>query len=465
MKTIYNFLLCSVLSLSLMFVVQQESSATVYTLSAALDGQQEVPVNPSGAVGQILGTFDDATFTLSFTVNFIGLSGTTTAAHFHGPAPIGVNAPVAIGFVGFPVGVTSGTYSNSYVLTPIQASELIAGLWYVNVHTNLFPGGEIRAQLQEGNFFIGQAPMSGVQEVPANASNALGEVYWTFDPFTNALQFRVMFTGLTGTTTAAHFHGPATPGVNAPVQIGFTGFPVGVTSGTYSNTFILTPAQATDFQSGLWYANIHTTAFAGGEIRGQMQEGTLPVELSSFTANILKNSITLKWSTMTEANNSGFEVERKLSSSTEWSKVGFVSGNNNSNQLRNYTFAEKIGTGSYNYRLKQIDFNGNLEYFNLSGEVIVGFPNSFTISQNYPNPFNPTTKIDYELPHDGKVNITLYDISGKEVSSLVNEVKTAGYYTVQLNAGNLSSGTYFYKIFAQGGNENFTSTKKLTIVK
>ncbi|MDQ3020952.1 MAG: T9SS type A sorting domain-containing protein [Bacteroidota bacterium] len=131
----------------------------------------------------------------------------------------------------------------------------------------------------------------------------------------------------------------------------------------------------------------------------------------------------------------------------------------------NYTFSEKVAVGSYNYRLKQIDFNGNFQYFNFSNEVEVGLPNSFNMSQNYPNPFNPTTKIDYELPYDGRVNIILYDISGKEVSKLVNEVKTAGYYTVQLNANNLSSGSYFYKIFAQGGSENFTITKMLTVIK
>ena len=71
---------------------------------------------------------------------------------------------------------------------------------------------------------------------------------------------------------------------------------------------------------------------------------------------------------------------------------------------------------------------------------------AFSLSQNYPNPFNPTTKIDYELPNDANVSITLFDISGKEVMNLVNESKTAGYHTVQLNAGNLSSGTYFYNI-------------------
>ncbi|MEZ4691202.1 MAG: T9SS type A sorting domain-containing protein [Ignavibacteria bacterium] len=80
---------------------------------------------------------------------------------------------------------------------------------------------------------------------------------------------------------------------------------------------------------------------------------------------------------------------------------------------------------------------------------MVGIPTAYALSQNYPNPFNPTTKIDYELPYDGKVSIVMYDISEGRVAKLVNEVKTAGYYSVQFNGANLASGMYFYRINAQ----------------
>ncbi|HQY52337.1 MAG TPA: T9SS type A sorting domain-containing protein, partial [Ignavibacteria bacterium] len=91
---------------------------------------------------------------------------------------------------------------------------------------------------------------------------------------------------------------------------------------------------------------------------------------------------------------------------------------------------------------------------------------AYKLSQNYPNPFNPSTKIDYDLPYDGKVSILLYDISGREVANLVNEVKTAGYYTATFNGANLSSGMYFYRINATGtGNNNFVSTKKMVLIK
>jgi hypothetical protein len=270
-----------------------------------------------------------------------------------------------------------------------------------------------------------------------------------------------VFNGLSAGTTAAHFHGPAVRGVNAGIQIGFAGFPLGVLSGEYSNTYILTAIQEDEILGGLWYVNIHTTNLPGGEIRGQLEEGTLPVELSSFTANLLKDKVTLNWSTATETNNAGFDIERKLSSSANWTKVGNVTGNGNSSDLNNYSFSERVSSGVYNYRLKQVDYNGNFQYYNLSNEVNVGIPSAFSLSQNYPNPFNPTTKIDYELPNDANVSITLYDISGKEVLSLINESKTAGYHTVQINASSLSSGTYFYNITAG----NFVQTKKMTILK
>ena len=192
----------------------------------------------------------------------------------------------------------------------------------------------------------------------------------------------------------------------------------------------------------------------------------LPVELASFVSTVVRNNVELNWSTATETNNQMFEIERSISNSNEWSKVGEVQGNGTTTEVRNYKYNDRgVSTGHYTYRLKQIDFNGTANYHELSAEVIVGVPTAYAISQNYPNPFNPTTKIDYELPYDGKVSILLYDISGREVAKLVNEVKTAGYYTAQFNGANLASGMYFYRINAEGSGQNFVTTKKMVLIK
>jgi len=196
-------------------------------------------------------------------------------------------------------------------------------------------------------------------------------------------------------------------------------------------------------------------------------DNVLPVELVSFRANVNKNDVTLNWTTASEINNAGFDVERQSLSSGKdiWTKIGYVKGYGTTNEPRNYTFQDrKLKSGKYNYRLVQRDYNNRgYEHF-LSDLVTVGVPKKYAISQNYPNPFNPTTKIDYDLPYDGKVNIILYDITGRKVATLINEVRTAGYYTIVYNAAHLSSGTYFYRIIAKGGKNDFIKTKKMVLL-
>ena len=120
-------------------------------------------------------------------------------------------------------------------------------------------------------------------------------------------------------------------------------------------------------------------------------------------------------------NNAGFEVERVKSSELRvqsYEKVGFVKGKGTTNTQTSYTFTDtKLNSGKYQYRLKQIDNNGNFEYHNLNGEVEVGIPAKYDLSQNYPNPFNPTTKIDFSLPSDSKVKMIIYDITGREIKN------------------------------------------------
>lgn len=189
----------------------------------------------------------------------------------------------------------------------------------------------------------------------------------------------------------------------------------------------------------------------------------LPVKLTSFSSSVSKNDVTLNWSTTQEQNNRGFEVERKSATDTNWKKINFVNGAGNSNVQKNYKHDDvNLASGKYQYRLKQIDNNGNYKYYTLQNEVNIGVPNKFTLSQNYPNPFNPTTKIDFELPKDAKVNLSIYDMTGRLVSTILNnEAFTAGYHTVQFNGSAFSSGTYFYRISA---GEN-VQTKKMTLIK
>ena len=211
------------------------------------------------------------------------------------------------------------------------------------------------------------------------------------------------------------------------------------------------------------YVGTTNTDISTGGVQDATIEGNtaLPVELASFTATTNRNAVSLNWSTATETNNAGFDVERKAATATEWTKVGNVTGNGTTSEVRNYTFTDRANTGTYNYRLKQLDVNGNFEYFNLSSEVVIGIPTECELSQNYPNPFNPTTNLEFGISELGFVSLKIYNPSGKEVATLVNEIKTAGYYTVNFNASDLSSGVYFYSLSAN----NFTATKKMMLLK
>ncbi|MBX7044273.1 MAG: T9SS type A sorting domain-containing protein [Ignavibacteria bacterium] len=216
-----------------------------------------------------------------------------------------------------------------------------------------------------------------------------------------------------------------------------------------------------DATGGIVYSNMITqfSPFVIASTDGQQ----LPVELASFSASVNGNNVNLKWKTETEQNNSGFEIERKSTQDTNWSKVNFIAGTGSSSSPKQYEYEDRnLTAGTFNYRLKQIDYNGNYHYYNLQSNVTVGIPAKFELSQNYPNPFNPTTKINFSLPVDANVTIKVYDMTGKEMAVLINnEAKKAGYFTVDFNAAGLSSGTYFYRITAK----DFTQTKKMTLIK
>ena len=195
-------------------------------------------------------------------------------------------------------------------------------------------------------------------------------------------------------------------------------------------------------------------------------DAPLPVQLASFTGNVEnKRDVSLRWKTETEINNKGFEVERKQTDGS-WLRVGYLDGKGTTSTPVDYRFDDKkLNTGKYNYRLKQIDYNGNYEYYNLDNAIEVGVPTKYDISQNYPNPFNPTTKIDFDLPLDSRVSIILYDISGREVKTLVNERRTAGYYTIQFTSTGLASGVYLYRIITKSSAADFVMTKKMLLLK
>jgi hypothetical protein len=206
---------------------------------------------------------------------------------------------------------------------------------------------------------------------------------------------------------------------------------------------------------------------------GQYNSGgyPLPVELTSFNASVIDNNVQLFWTTATETNNYGFEIERNVmvhsDHNNKWEIIGFVYGSGNSNSPKSYSFIDKNPSeGKVYYRLKQIDNDGTFSYSNV---VEVEFnnvlPKEFTLYQNYPNPFNPSTTIEFSLPEKSEVMLSIFNLLGEKVRELLNGSMEAGYQRVVFDARELPSGTYVYQINAKGSTKSFIQSKKMTLVK
>ncbi len=187
---------------------------------------------------------------------------------------------------------------------------------------------------------------------------------------------------------------------------------------------------------------------------------TIPVELTSFSASYSNGIVTLKWTTATETNNQGFEIQRK--SSGDFVAIGQVSGNGTTTQIQSYSYTDnEVGNGTYSYRLKQIDFDGTFSYSNTI-EVDATTPLQFELSQNYPNPFNPATIINYQTAAPVNVSLTVFNMLGEEVAVLINnQFMEAGQHSVKFDGSNLASGTYIYRLTAG----DFVQTKKMMLTK
>lgn len=231
--------------------------------TGVLSGAQEVPPTPSLATGTAVAFLHEPENRVVYVVNSTGLAG-VVAAHFHQGAA-GVNGPVMV-----PLNGANGTYCGvSGPLTAAQVTAWKANGVYVNIHTNAFAGGEIRAQMIKdvGDHFV--AALDALQEVPPNPSPGLGGASLILAP-NGTLTLNGQFAGLTGAPVAAHVHRAAV-GVNGPIV-----FPLTIAGPTLTATFTPSTAQLADLRAGLWYVNVHTPAFGGGEIRGQLLPATLP---------------------------------------------------------------------------------------------------------------------------------------------------------------------------------------------
>ena len=239
---------------SAVFTVCGDTGGTLCFV-ATMSGSQEVPARTTSASGSATVVFDPNTLAISYQLHHTVVGA--SAGHIH-QAPAGTNGAVIVPFT-----LVGQGASGTAVLTQAQADDLVAGNLYTNVHSPTFPGGEIRGQLMKPGELLFVANLNQANEVPTpTGSSATGVGSVIFNPATNGIKYRLQH-GVSG-ATAAHIH-QAPAGVNGPVIVPFTLIGLGA-----SGTATLTADQATALQTAGCYMNVHSGAFPGGEIRGQL---------------------------------------------------------------------------------------------------------------------------------------------------------------------------------------------------
>jgi len=216
------------------------------------------------------------------------------------------------------------------------------------------------------------------------------------------------------------------------------------------------------------YSNVYTQILNS---EGSLGNVTLPVEMISFTLN----GNVLSWTTASETNNSGWEIQNRqiplnpplVKGETngvrgEFQKIGFVPGKGTTTEKQNYIFPVsglQSSTSKTEFRLKQIDTDGNFSYSNIL--TLEPEPQKFQLSDNFPNPFNPSTLINYELGSRSFTTVKIYDLLGREIKTLVSKYQDEGMYSVKFDATDLPSGIYFCRL--QAGH--FSEIRKMMLVK
>ena len=211
-----------------------------------------------------------------------------------------------------------------------------------------------------------------------------------------------------------------------------------------------------------------TSLFAGphsGIYRRSLSE-ILPLQLASFMAQRYgTTSMQLTWTTALEIRNYGFEVQHS-SDGRNFASIGgsFVPGNGTTTISHTYEYVDANPAGTSNYRLKQMDTDGTVNYSeSVQPAATLAVKEqktaAFALEQNYPNPFNPSTKIRFTIVYRQMTSVKVYDVLGREVATLMNEVKEPGTYTVEFSAkggnGNrLASGVYVYVLKSSEGQRS-----------
>ena len=336
-------------------------------------------------------------------------------------------------------------------------SVLVYGYQTGSTTTSTFTGGYLQ-------ILKGELPSSSTVFAGDTTTNVLAHTYFSG-------VYRVQNTTLTNSQRPIMINCLTSAAVLTPghywIMYSVTG---SLSSGPWANPIVIPGTNTTgngyQLANAAWQPAYGATTLyqQGFPFKVYGTNGSTPVELSSFTANVSGSNVVLNWNTATEKNNRGFEVQKNMNGT--FITIGFVQGNGTSTEKHSYSYVDsKASSGKNSYRLVQFDYDGSKEILN-SVEVNVNEVSAFSLKQNYPNPFNPSTVISFSLPVDSKVSLKIFNALGQEVTSLLNGTLSAGNHNVNFNAVNLNSGVYFYQVTAAGiDGKNYSSVNKMILAK
>lgn len=466
---------------------------------------QTSPVNTEASgkvVAELIGN------SLVVTGSFSGLSSAVATeiaggAHIHNAQAGSDGAVIFVLDAELSADQMGGTFAradNTFELSDEQIEQLFARGLYINIHTAMYNGGEIRGQILPVAQTYLTARLSGLNEVidgsPIETSApglVLGEL--TGSMLTISGSFMGLESALaTEIAGGAHLHTASAGSNGAVAKVLTVDSSMDLMSGTFmasDNMFTLSESEREAVLMAGVYVNIHSVENQSGEIRGQLLKDiafypaapmiTAPAEGAMVDLSA-GGDITAMWSTSSDAGMNPivyiWEVatDEDFTNSVVWASTGMNAMISVPADVVDMILADAGvalgGTATIYHRAYAS--NGS---FSSAGEarsvvltratstsvddVETGLPTEVALDQNYPNPFNPTTQIQFALPQEGQVSIQVYDMTGRMVATLVDGNFAAGRHTVQFDARDLSSGMYIYRLTAQG----LSITNKMTLVK
>jgi len=438
-----------------------------------LTGLNEVPpvVTTATGMGGVQVTLGHDKVQYRFVVN--GLSGAITAAHIHEGA-IGVSGPVVVG-----LGVSGNTLIGDLPVSGLPAdfvTKLLAGAYYVNVHTAANPNGEVRGQISFLGYLSGFALLNGDQEIPPVTTGAIGIGGVSVVPALDSLVYFVQVRGLSGPATAAHIHKGAA-GQAGGVVFGLTAVPL--TTGLYTAVVPLDSARISDLVKGEWYFNVHTAANPNGEIRGQIQTNlrkSYAFELCG-TQEVPPNSSIAYGAGMVSIDQGNLTARYKLS-------VNGLSGPATAAHIHNGTAGANGGvlfglTTPAPYSEGAFAITGNDAvlvanagtYMNvhtaanpggeIRGQVVRNLVCSGILAVTdpiigdarvFPNPFAEMLTVQADCREAFRGRLELSNISGQILISKNIDTVGGGIQEWTLPAADLTQGLYFLRLTAEGKN-------------